>query len=82
MPILLPMGVLHEMGFKIAVYALTLLNASIGAMQRALRFLKQGMPVPDLMDFTKLQRVIGFDEYDAELCSYHSDTTGIGESTA
>jgi 2-methylisocitrate lyase-like PEP mutase family enzyme len=79
---LLPMGVLHEMGFKIAVYALTLLNASIGAMQQALTCLKQGMAVPDLMDFQKLQRIVGFDEYDAELGSYHSDTTGIGESKA
>ena len=79
---LLPMGVLHEMGFKIAVYALTLLNASIGAMQQALTCLKQGMPVPDLMDFKKLQRIVGFDEYDAELGSYHCDTTGTGESTA
>ena len=79
---LLPMGVLHEMGFKIAVYALTLLNASIGAMQQALTCLKQGMAVPDLMDFQKLQRIVGFDEYDAELGSYHSDTTGLGESKA
>lgn len=79
---LLPMGVLHEMGFKIAVYALTLLNASIGAMQQALTCLKQGMAVPDLMDFQKLQRIVGFDEYDAELGSYHSDTTGTGESKA
>lgn len=79
---LLPMGVLHEMGFKIAVYALTLLNASIGAMQQALTCLKQGMVVPDLMDFQKLQRIVGFDEYDAELGSYHSDTTGTGESRA
>ena len=78
---LLPMGVLHEMGFKIAVYALTLLNASIGAMQQALTCLKQGMAAPDLMDFQKLQRIVGFDEYDAELGSYHSDTTGTGEST-
>jgi len=79
---LLPMGVLHEMGFKIAVYALTLLNASIGAMQQALTCLKQGMAVPDLMDFQKLQRIVGFDEYDAELGSYHCDTTGTGESKA
>ncbi len=79
---LLPMGVLHEMGFKIAVYALTLLNASIGAMQQALTCLKQGMAVPDLMDFQKLQQIVGFDEYDAELGSYHCDTTGTGESTA
>ena len=69
---LLPIDILHDMGFKIAVYALTLLNASIGAMQQALICLKQGRPVPDLMDFEKLQRVVGFDQYDAEFSSYIS----------
>ena len=61
------------MGFKIAVYALTLLNASIGAMQQALKCLKQGVPVPDLMDFKKLQQIVGFDAYDIELSRYGDD---------
>jgi 2-methylisocitrate lyase-like PEP mutase family enzyme len=67
---LLPLDVLQAMGYKIAVYALTLLNASIGAMQRALACLKQGAPVPELMGFKDLQRIVGFDEYDAELGRY------------
>jgi 2-methylisocitrate lyase-like PEP mutase family enzyme len=70
---LLPLDVLQAMGYKIAVYALTLLNASIGAMRQALACLKQGTPVPDLMGFKELQRIVGFDEYDAELGRYHAD---------
>ncbi len=62
------------MGFKIAVYALTLLNAAIGAMQQALACLSQGKPVPNLMDFKKLQDIVGFETYDAELARYSDDT--------
>ncbi|MCP4694982.1 MAG: isocitrate lyase/PEP mutase family protein [Desulfobacterales bacterium] len=68
---LLPLDVLQEMGFKIAVHALTLLNASIGAMRRALSRQKQGLPVPDLMDFKELQQIVGFNAYDAELDRYN-----------
>ncbi len=68
---LLPIRDLEEMGYKIAVYALTLLNASISAMQQALACLKQGAPVPNLMDFEKLRQIVGFDAYDAELGRYH-----------
>ena len=59
------------MGYKIAVYALTLLNASIGGMQQALRCLKQGQAIPNLMEFDELRRIVGFDAYDAELERYH-----------
>ena len=52
---LLPIRDLHEIGCKITVYALTLLNASIGGRLQALVCLKQGIPVPNLMDFQKLQ---------------------------
>lgn len=67
---LLPLPILEEMGYKIAVYPLTLLNVSIGAMQRALEGLIQGRPVSDLMDFKTLQRIVGFQDYDAELDRY------------
>ncbi len=67
----LPVRDLQEMGYKIAVYALTLLNASIGAMQQTLACLKQGVPVPHLMDFHKLRQIVGFEAYDAELGRYH-----------
>jgi 2-methylisocitrate lyase-like PEP mutase family enzyme len=68
---LLPSRKLEEMGYKIAVYALTLLNASIGSMQEALACLKQGEAVPGLMTFKALQQIVGFDAYDAELNRYH-----------
>ena len=70
---LLPTPKLEEMGYKIAVYALTLLNASIGSMQQALACLKRGKTVPGLMNFKTLRQIVGFDEYDAELDRYHAE---------
>ncbi|MGD8837288.1 MAG: isocitrate lyase/PEP mutase family protein [Desulfobacteraceae bacterium] len=67
---LLPLQVLEQMGYKIAVYPLTLLNAALVAMQRALEQLKKGEPVPDLMDFKALQQIVGFTAYDDELAGY------------
>ncbi len=67
---LLPHPELQQMGYKIAVYPLTLLNASIDAMQQALAHLKQGQKVTGLMDFINLQKIVGFDAYDAELHEY------------
>jgi 2-methylisocitrate lyase-like PEP mutase family enzyme len=69
---LLPIRTLEEMGYKIAVYALTLLNASISSMQQALACLKRGEAVPGLMDFKTLRQIVGFDEYDAALGRYHA----------
>ena len=70
---LLPTRNLEEMGYKIAVYALTLLNASIGSMQRALACLKQGETVPGLMNFKTLRQIVGFDTYIEELDRYHAE---------
>jgi 2-methylisocitrate lyase-like PEP mutase family enzyme len=70
---LLPLGSLAEMGYKIAVHALTLLNASIGGMQQALACLKREERVPGLMDFKTLRQLVGFDEYDAALERYHAE---------
>jgi 2-methylisocitrate lyase-like PEP mutase family enzyme len=67
---LLPHKELEEMGFNIAVYPLTLLNVSVMAMQQALARIKKGEPVPDLMDFNSLQKIVGFDAYDEELGAY------------
>lgn len=61
---------LEDMGYKIAVYPLTLLNAAIDAMQRALTHLRQGRKITGLMDFKRLQKIVGFDAYDAELDKY------------
>ena len=68
---LLPIADLQAMGYKIAVFALTLLNVSVGAMQQALARLKREAPVADLIDFQELQRIVGFDAYDAEMRKYH-----------
>ena len=70
---ILPHDRLAQMGYKIAVYALTLLNASIRAMQQALVCLKKGKAVPDLIDFKELQKVVGFEAYDKALDPYASD---------
>ena len=70
---LLPIRTLEEMGYKIAVYALTLLNSSIGSMQQALACLRRGETVPGLMDFKTLRQIVGFDEYDAALDRYHAE---------
>jgi 2-methylisocitrate lyase-like PEP mutase family enzyme len=67
---MLPTRQLERMGYKIAVYPLTLLNASINAMRGALECLRQGRPVEGLMDFEDLQGIVGFQAYDAELERY------------
>jgi len=53
---------LEAMGYKIAVYPLTLLNVSIKAMQASLSALKNGEKT-DVMDFEELTKVVGFPEY-------------------
>lgn len=60
-PLLSP-AQLQEIGYKIAAYPLTLLSASIQAMQNSLDILKQG-GYPDHISFPELQKIVGFDEY-------------------
>lgn len=67
---LLSHNALEQMGYKIAVYPLTLLNASVAAMQQALKCLKKGNTVSGLMDFKTLQKIVGFNDYDDELDGY------------
>ena len=61
---------LEELGYKIVAYPLTLLNASIVAMQRALEELRRGDPPSGLLPFSALRTVVGFDAYDAESARY------------
>ncbi|MBC8317252.1 MAG: isocitrate lyase/PEP mutase family protein [Desulfobulbaceae bacterium] len=63
-PLLVP-DQLKEIGFKIAAYPLTLLSASIQAMQNSLDLLKKGR-YPEHISFPELQKTIGFDEYHRE----------------
>jgi 2-methylisocitrate lyase-like PEP mutase family enzyme len=62
---LLPVDRLEDIGYKIAVYPLTLLNVSIGAMRTALQGLRTGAPTT-VMSFEDLKTAVGFPEYYAE----------------
>lgn len=59
---LLPLARLEAIGYKIAVYPLTLLSVSIKAMRAALARIRQEETV-DVLDFAELQTVVGFPEY-------------------
>jgi 2-methylisocitrate lyase-like PEP mutase family enzyme len=61
---------LEALGFKLAAYPLTLLNASIVAMRRALEAIGRGEPVPGLMPFSELRELVGFDDYDRDAARY------------
>jgi 2-methylisocitrate lyase-like PEP mutase family enzyme len=63
----LPPKRLSELGYKIAAYPLTLLSASVYAMNKALTALKNGKSFDDLVEFEDLQSLIGFPEYDKAL---------------
>ena len=69
---ILPPSELERLGFKIAAYPLTLLNAAIAGMQRALIAIAQGAPADGLLGFEELRRVVGFEEYYAEEQRYAS----------
>lgn len=59
----LPAEELQAIGYAIAVYPLSLLNAAIRAMREALASIRQGRAPENLMDFAELQSVVGFPEY-------------------
>ncbi|MDA1323626.1 MAG: isocitrate lyase/PEP mutase family protein [Proteobacteria bacterium] len=64
---LLPPELLGDMGFKIVMYPLTLLNSAMTAMENALAALKEGRPPAPLSDFAHLRDIVGFpDYYEAE----------------
>ena len=58
---------LASLGYKIAAYPLSLLSASIHAMQKALAAFKQGEHPKDLLSFAELRKIVGFDAYDEAL---------------
>jgi 2-methylisocitrate lyase-like PEP mutase family enzyme len=70
---LLPLDRLEAMGYKIAVYPLTLLNTSIKAMTTALQQIKQGDTAEQILDFEALKAAVGFPQYYAEESRYNSD---------
>lgn len=67
---ILPPAELESIGFKIAAYPLTLLSASIRAMQDALATLRSGTHPANLLDFAELKKVVGFEDYYVEEARY------------
>jgi 2-methylisocitrate lyase-like PEP mutase family enzyme len=68
---ILPRTELAAMGYKIAVYPLTLLNVSIKAMREALISL-QGEHIPPVLPFDELTDQVGFNDYYEEEHRYKS----------
>jgi len=55
---------LHQLGYRFAIYPLTLLSASMNAMTRALRAFSDGKhPADMVMEFQDLRKIVGFDDY-------------------
>jgi len=68
---LLPATRLHELGFRLAAYPLTLLSTAIRAMKSALARLHAGEhPADALLDFAELRADVGFEEYYAAEARY------------
>ena len=67
---LLPLERLEGIGYKIAAYPLTLLNAATRAMNEALGALARGATPDGLLSFAALRELVGFDAYDEALDGY------------
>jgi len=67
---ILGLSQLEAIGYKIAVFPLTLLNVSIQAMRDALRSLKAGERPSTVMDLERLKQAVGFPAYYAEEARY------------
>lgn len=63
---------LHRLGYKVAVYPLSLLNASIQAMQTALENLRHERR-NEILNFNQLTEIVGFEDYYREEEKYHND---------
>ncbi len=67
----LPPEQLEDIGYKIAVYPLTLLNASILAMRKSLEMIQDGKVPTNVLDFEDLKSAVGFSEYYEEFDRYN-----------
>lgn len=67
----LPPEQLEEIGYKVAVYPLTLINASILAMRHSLKMIKNGKTPDNVLDFEDLKAAVGFSEYYDEFDRYN-----------
>ena len=70
---ILPPARLRELGYAIAAYPLTLLSASVRAMQDALVSLGDGETPERLVDFADLREIVGFGAYEHEQARYRED---------
>ena len=66
---------LESIGYKIAVYPLSLLHASITAMRDTLAAMQRGETERHLPEFEALKSVVGFPDYYAEEARYASKKT-------
>ena len=67
---ILPPQELEAVGYKLAAYPLTLLNAAVYAMRDALASISNGVTPERLLSFAELRSVVGFDAYDSESARY------------
>jgi 2-methylisocitrate lyase-like PEP mutase family enzyme len=71
---ILPPQELKEMGYTVAAYPLTLLSASIKAMQDSLARIQDGLPTDDLiLPFEETKDAVGFSQYSKEEERYRTD---------
>ncbi len=66
----LPTAELEALGFRIAIYPLTLMAASIAAMQKALGAIGAGTRPADLASFAEIRDIVGFTDYAASETRY------------
>ena len=58
---------LQKLGYRFAVYPLTMFGAALKAMNEAMEFIAAGQALADRsMSFGEMKRIIGFDRYDEE----------------
>ncbi|MGD2029507.1 MAG: isocitrate lyase/PEP mutase family protein [Desulfobacterales bacterium] len=69
----LPPESLKEIGYKIAAYPLTLLSSAVYAMREALHCIRKGEQPERILEFSELQAVVGFPEYDETLRRLESE---------
>lgn len=71
---ILPPRDLKRMGYTMAAYPLTLLSASIKALQESLARIKDGLPTDDLiLSFAETKDAVGFGRYAKEESVYKVD---------
>ena len=71
----LNIDVLHEIGYSLAAYPLTLLAAAMKAMTDSLRGMREQRSL-QLMDFTELRERVGFNDYYELSAQYASSRRG------